>query len=661
MSDNPFDVTKAVDFTDAEIAATWVNWAKKGPESFVDPRTPMPTFVTGGKGGGRTHLLRYFSYPLQRLRHSPNVVAGLQKDGYIGIYLRCSGLNSSRFQHKGQSDDAWSAVFTYYMEIWLGRLVLDLIADLLNGATRPTGSVGIPSFADAVYGLFDTPLTGRLIQSLDGLVAAFRAEQRALDRKINNAALTGELNVTVRASHGSLVFGIPEAASRDLGPLAETAFVYLLDEYENLTEEQQCYINTLIREKQLPARFLIGSRRYGIRTHRTLSAGEENREGSEYQLEVLEDIYRKDSKRYGGFCANIVQRRLAGSELALVARAEAGAHFLMPTGGVEERAGKHVEDWGWERTRPWIERLRKQLQNSEHASDTAYIVEVMEFAGSPLHEKLAILLLYRAWANGEFLRVSAGAVRERVQSLLDGSPAKGVATTYKHYRHDLYAQLLKALNQPSEYYGFPSFVRMSGYLPRNLLVILKQITRWSLFCGEQPFRGSLVSERAQQEGVSDASAWFLSDAKGLGPLGEETERAIDRLGSLFRDMRYSDKPAEVSCASFSTNHQGLSVRARNTLRNAVNHSLLLAIPTGRRDRNSGVLHYKYQLNPMLAPRFDLPLGRRGSASFSPGLLNCVFDASVAEASFRREQRRLLARLHPPFRGSEAAQGRLELG
>ena len=127
---NPFDITKAVDFTDAEIKDTWVTWPSNSIQSVVDPRSPMPTFLAGGKGGGRTHLLRHYSYPLQRLRHADDLLNGLQNDGYIGVYLRCGGLNSSRFAGKGHTFDQWAAVFAFYMDIWLGRMLLDLVADL---------------------------------------------------------------------------------------------------------------------------------------------------------------------------------------------------------------------------------------------------------------------------------------------------------------------------------------------------------------------------------------------------------------------------------------------------------------------------------------------------------------------------------------------------
>src|SRR4051812_1707989 len=85
--DNPFEVTKAVDFTDAQIASTWVDLPGGGFLSLANPTSPMPRFLVGGKGGGRTHLLRYFSYPLQRLRSDSGIQAQLHGDGYLGIYF----------------------------------------------------------------------------------------------------------------------------------------------------------------------------------------------------------------------------------------------------------------------------------------------------------------------------------------------------------------------------------------------------------------------------------------------------------------------------------------------------------------------------------------------------------------------------------------------
>ena len=100
--ENPFNVTKAVDLDDKQIGDYWVDLPGGGGfQELVRPTSPMPMIILGGKGSGKTHILRYCSYQVQRMLHKSDVGAGLQEDGYIGIYLRCGGLNASRFSGKG--------------------------------------------------------------------------------------------------------------------------------------------------------------------------------------------------------------------------------------------------------------------------------------------------------------------------------------------------------------------------------------------------------------------------------------------------------------------------------------------------------------------------------------------------------------------------------
>jgi hypothetical protein len=659
-SSNPFEVTKAVDFTDLEIEANWVDLPGGGFASLADPRSPMPRFITGGKGGGRTHLLRHFSFALQRLRHQERLSEGIQEDGYVGIYFRCGGLNSSRFAGKRQDPDTWAAVFSFYTEIWLGRLAIEVIASICSSKLTHDEPEAVSSFAQKVRGLFDVNIPSPSFESHDplrDLTVTLCEVQRRLDVAINNAALTHKLDIDIVVSPGRLVFGIPAAASEVLPGFSSLVFAYLLDEYENLTVDQQRYVNTLIREKQLPTSFLVGSRRNGLRTHITLSAGEENKKGSEYDLVVLEDTYRSKTHKYTAFCADIVRKRLLESNCDLGLKNTLSGFFetpgdIQPT--IEGRARALTQERLNSDLAPWLTRAEKYLRDAGKSELWSEVLLNLRYAQSPLHEKFALLLFYRAWANNERLDHAAKECRLRIDRLLNGKDKTGkLATTYKHYRHDLYSQIRNDFGEPQEYFGIEDFVRMSGYLPRNLLVVLKQVTRWSLFMGEQPFRGSRISLKAQAEGVREASAWFLSDAKGMGRIGESTQLAIRRLASLFRDMRFSEKPVEVSCSAFSTSGQGLSAAASHTLAEAIGHSLILEVPNGRRDKNSQVLHHKYQLNPMLAPNFDLSLALRGSANFSSDELNAIFDPDVTESAFNSVRRRLLSRIRPPFESSTA--------
>src|ERR1700733_8906944 len=97
--DNPFSVTKATEFSDVEINDYWVNFNTKDNvsiNSILNPSEFLPKYIIGGKGCGKTHILRYFSYPLQKIRNS-DINSLLKNEKYLGLYSVFHGLNSSRF------------------------------------------------------------------------------------------------------------------------------------------------------------------------------------------------------------------------------------------------------------------------------------------------------------------------------------------------------------------------------------------------------------------------------------------------------------------------------------------------------------------------------------------------------------------------------------
>jgi hypothetical protein len=121
---NPFQLTRAADLNDEQIVRLWVD-----PQGNIGrrlrPSSQLPMIILGGRGSGKTHLMRYYSYAVQRLEHGPeNMRSHVEKNGYLGIHARCSGLNAARFSGKGYDANQWQAVFRFYLELWLGQLLL---------------------------------------------------------------------------------------------------------------------------------------------------------------------------------------------------------------------------------------------------------------------------------------------------------------------------------------------------------------------------------------------------------------------------------------------------------------------------------------------------------------------------------------------------------
>jgi hypothetical protein len=310
---NPFGITKAVDLNDEQILSLWVNVSGAAADfaEFARPQSPMPTFIMGAKGSGKTPLMRYHSFELQTLRYNQRNVSlreGVRSDGYIGIYMRCSGLNSGRFANKRQSPEVWKELFAYYIELWLTQHLLHVVQVLeLGKADRDESAL-----CRSMVSLFDkAPLA--IPASIAELRSLITQLQRHLDFEVNNCVLTGKISAEVLATRRRLVFGIPKLLAERYAFLRNVLFVYSIDEFENLTLDQQKLINTLVREKEFPSTLRIGSRLYGIKTQATDSAEEENLRNSEFESLYLDQIFRTHKKRYSTFAKELIEKRLTAA------------------------------------------------------------------------------------------------------------------------------------------------------------------------------------------------------------------------------------------------------------------------------------------------------------------------------------------------------------
>ena len=69
MVRNPFDINKAVDYNDEDLYKYWVNInLPAGFNAMVKPDILMPMIIVGSKGSGKTHVMKYYSHELQKIR-----------------------------------------------------------------------------------------------------------------------------------------------------------------------------------------------------------------------------------------------------------------------------------------------------------------------------------------------------------------------------------------------------------------------------------------------------------------------------------------------------------------------------------------------------------------------------------------------------------------
>jgi hypothetical protein len=610
---------------------------------------------------------------LQSFKHGAGepLRSGIRGDGYIGIYLRCRGLNAFRFSGKGQDADTWRTVFSFCFELTLAQLALAAIGEVVSGTMSSESEAAV---VQAILELFDTkPFDAT---SLGEVLNGIRRLQKHADLAVNNAAISRKLDIQILASPGSLFFGIPRLCEELLSGLSGLRFVYLIDEYENLTEEQQLYVNTLVRERTDPVGIKIGARLYGIRTHHTLNTGEENRRDSEYEeLQLDLDLRGRPPAEYRAFVERLVTRRLSEAGYAVSGDRSIEQMFErndVDTDAIRASEAKYFATRDPNRERPHLKKLRDNLEAGVRAGvapsvrtqqDLASVMDLLTIGEDPFTEKVGVFLFYRAWAARENLLTAAGAIQKSAHMFRTGDGDSEHARILKYYKSDVVAQLLRETKRPQRYAGFESFVEMSSGLPRCVLTILKHIFTWSAFYGESPFRKGAISIGAQHDGVKEAAEWFFSEARASGADGALVRSGMTRLGELLRDLRFSDKPSECTLSTFSVDLGSATPETRRIVAEAERWSMLIEARDGQHERNTGRVDAKYQVHPMLAPRWDLPLASRGAVGLSGDEGAAIFDeARTGAFAAVRDER--LQRMTAPFFGkrthgaSHSRQGKI---
>jgi hypothetical protein len=640
VNQNPFDLTKASDFTDDQIIQYWVDLVGDGGlYHLFKPTQHMPMLLMGGKGSGKTHLMRYYSSTVQKLRCG-NLIKAIQDEKMLGIYVRADALNVGRFDGKGYGEDEWGAVFNFYFELWLAT---HFLKNLQECQRENQELINEHAYIAAAKGLFSSnqPAT---ITSLQLLIDHLAELRKRIDLIVSNCATkrTSLKEIEICVNPGELVFELPSLVKSHSHAFNDVTFVYMIDEIENFNAVQQKFLNTLIRYRRGPTSIKVGARLYGIRTKETIGVGEVIKQDSEYEKVELDAFLRENSSKYAGFAKQLILKRLQESQLA--PPGEISSHKLEDYFQTLD-SNDHYREEGLRlvsnfdnngKERPYFAELRSRILEVTGADKDATsremvdaIIESLRVKDYPLLEKANLHIFYRDWGNISDLYTLAKKIGIDANNFLkDGkTAAPNYFQIFDHFKSDFLAQLYRACGKGRGVYaGLDTLIDLSQGIPRNLLSLLKHIYRRSFFAGEQPFQsGKVISIDSQVEGVRDASAWFWDDSQPDSH-GPEVRAAVESLAELFREVRYSPKPSECDLCTFRVDTGTGTQAARNVLKHAENWSYLVRIRDGAiNSNNSAAIDEKFQLSPMLAPRWGVSEHRRGALQLNPSLFNALFD------------------------------------
>ena len=634
---NPFDAIKAVNLTDDQIFDMYVE--PKRITRMASPISPTPLFLTGGKGSGRTHLLRYWSYPVQLHGYDNDHRKTLEETGYLGIYVLLGGINASRLVSTRVSDALSSTLFGAHLDLAVTASLCRVLQTLEDGGLLSPNETD--EFVDRVLTVLDSTVGNRA--SIEYLLDELGRIRQLLDRDVNVSMDEGRApRVLVTFQPGDLFLRLPSLVSASFKALNGVRISYLLDEFENVAVPHQRHIHSLIREKPPESSLVIGSRTYGIRTYETLSAGERNVEGSEF-IEVQLDFQMRlgGEKVFYDFCSDIASKRFWAAGMRIDDTAS-----CFETGEYEEV--EFLAGLSGDRRSPAMRRLMVRLSHTSELEKkhVSRIETLLTDRNDRLMEKIALLAFYKDSARWRPSVKVAKRIATQVGEHRSGRVNR-ISRMMGHFRSDLIAQLYRENRRRQEWAGFRLLVRLSDGNPRNFMNLMRLVFKWAEFMNCSSPELAAIPASVQNQSIREASDWFYRDGEVVGPHSTQVRIAIDRLGELFEKLRYADKIVESSLCSIAFNISLVDEETAGVIRQAEAWSLLVQRPY-RRDRNRSRQRYVLQINRMLAPRWDLPLGRRGVLELNPAEVVAIFSRREPD-SFDRLLRSRVDRLQFAWR------------
>ena len=286
------------------------------PAYLPELKTPRPCVLIGGRGTGKTTVLRGLSYEGQ-FALSGNNPASMNQWLYFGLYYRVNTNRVSAFWGADLTPAEWVPLFGHYVNL----LFCDLVLRFLDWHQLTTGSL-VDLKPEAFARLAETlhlPTTPQSLRQFGDELAKTRI---AFEAAINN--VTDKTRPPLSIQGGPIDILIEELT--ELPAFKSKMFFFLIDEYENFLPYQQQVINTLIKHSGELYTFKIGVKELGFKTRTTLNPTQQLISPSDYvRIDISEKLR---DEQFRNFALSVCNGRIARLRLLRNNRAAARVRII---------------------------------------------------------------------------------------------------------------------------------------------------------------------------------------------------------------------------------------------------------------------------------------------------------------------------------------------
>ncbi|UVM21165.1 hypothetical protein [Pseudomonas wadenswilerensis] len=571
MTYEPHDTAHRLNKTLGLYKAEWLNEAIfslfNEPSYFDELRTHRPCVLIGGRGTGKTTVLRGLSYQGQKALSS-NTTPIIDWPFY-GLYYRVNTNRVTAFRGAELTEEKWASYFGHYINLIFCQQLLDFVNWFEKNAniTVEISSKSLKKVA-VTLGLEDIQSTDELAEEIEYLILDFEALINTVSDNPPEqiSSLGAPLDALARALLSS-----PQLEGKQ--------FFFLIDEFENFEDYQQRVLNTIIKHANTDYTFKIGVRELGWRQRGTLNSNELLTSPADYARISIAD--RLNESRFPAFAESVIRQRIS-SAFAGEASVISTPHQLLPSLSELEEAEILLGTDG-------LSRLRDRLSKIAPADVFQAAINI-----DPGH--LYFLSYWGDNSDVSFLK--------NVESWI-ANKSEWKQKLDNHFHASLYAIRKGKRGISKHYSGWDTYVSLANGNIRYLLELVH--AAFIRHVENEGTPNDPISPKSQTEAAEDIGRKNLSELEGLSVEGGKLTKLVLSIGRILQVMAsdaYGHAP-EVNQFHIKqdTSRSEDSNQVKQLLDQAVMHLAFVRSPGNKLMSESDTADYDYRLHPIFSPLF----------------------------------------------------------